>query len=525
MPPNRKQQISAEAAIAILAFVEEESDDDSENDDLDELYGNGAYILFLLVMLYYKMLYIYIYIKSFCPKILEVEQNDVTDNAEIDNNNDTVVEEEAEGLVGTRGERLRRRLLTRNRLVSGTDEALTLTNYKDFGVLHKEKRFQSVAKYDNKNETKYWFTNQPPNSNTSRRASANIITGHQGVQPNAKNTPTIRDVFELFFTPLMIDFLIDLTNEKISKLNLPEEFDTRKYPFVKIVGAIEINAFLGLFLYRAMYKLNTLNVSQLFSNTYGPSVFGAAMSRNRFCFILRHFSFDDEDTRDERWKLDRFAAIREFFEDFNNQCMTCLAPGDYLSLDETLFPTRNQISFKQYNPSKPAKYGLLFKSINASRYPYTFISSPYSGKPTHEGGDYYVQGTENIVKHLVGRLEAKCSLKGRNISFDRLYTSLPLELYSYNKDITSIGTINTIRKGIPAEIKEMRTREPCLPSHILKNTVHFRCRLMSYQHLLARKMFYFLPRIILFPTLLKTTKKISWAYTSCMISPKVGLTL
>ena len=100
--------------------------------------------------------------------------------------------------------------------------------------------------------------------------------------------------------------------------------------------------------------------------------------------------------------------------------MLVLASGDYLSLDETLYPMRTQISFKQFNPSKPAKYGLLFKSVNAARYPYTFISSPYSGKPTEEGGQYYIQGTEAIVNYLIETLSTNSSLAGRNISFDRL---------------------------------------------------------------------------------------------------------
>ena len=68
----------------------------------------------------------------------------------------------------------------------------------------------------------------------------------------------------------------------------------------------------------------------------------------------------------DRWKTHRFTVktsyiiaaccsvthsslIREFFEEFNLQCMTGLAPDDYLSLDETLYAMRNQISFKQYN--------------------------------------------------------------------------------------------------------------------------------------------------------------------------------
>ena len=32
---------------------------------------------------------------------------------------------------------------------------------------------------------------------------------------------------------------------------------------------------------------------------------------------------------------------------------------------------RRQISFKQLNPIKPAKYGMLYKSINICRYPFT----------------------------------------------------------------------------------------------------------------------------------------------------------
>ena len=83
--------------------------------------------------------------------------------------------------------------------------------------------------------------------------------------------------------------------------------------------------------------------------------------------------------------------IREFFEKFNNQFMLVLEPGDYLSLDETLYPMRTQLSFQQFNSSKPANNGLLFKSVNAAIYPYAFISSPYSGKSTEERRQYYIQ--------------------------------------------------------------------------------------------------------------------------------------
>ena len=72
-------------------------------------------------------------------------------------------------------------------------------------------------------------------------------------------------------------------------------------------------------------------------------------------------SFDDTDTRNDRWKSDRFAAFREILEHFNDNCTEMLVPGSYLSIDETLYPMRHQIAFRQYNPDKPAKYGLLIQ--------------------------------------------------------------------------------------------------------------------------------------------------------------------
>ena len=71
------------------------------------------------------------------------------------------------------------------------------------------------------------------------------------------------------------------------------------------------------------------------------------LSRLRFEFIIAHISFDDIDTREDRWKNDGFAAIRKFFDDCNKGFGKVLVPKDYLAIDETLYPMRTQISFKQ----------------------------------------------------------------------------------------------------------------------------------------------------------------------------------
>ena len=67
-------------------------------------------------------------------------------------------------------------------------------------------------------------------------------------------------------------------------------------------------------------------------------------------------SFDDANTRQERWRTDRFAAFRETFEEFNKSCAKSMSADDYIAVDKTLHPTRGGISFKTYNKDKPAKF-------------------------------------------------------------------------------------------------------------------------------------------------------------------------
>jgi hypothetical protein len=386
--------------------------------------------------------------------------------SEQDDEPEDETDQPSESVDEVRASRLKRKQLTKKRIVNSIDKCLNIENYNPFPIPKVLKKIKSIVKVDRnpQNDIVRVFQNIPPTRNIGRNNSANVITGRQGPQPKAKDTPTPLAAFNLFFTKDMMTTIVSCTNRRIRSFisKLPENFiaENNKYLYIKETCIDELNALIGLYIYRGLYKLNTLSVTKLFSNTYGPPIFSAVMSRNRFTFIRANLCFDDASTRDDRWKQDRFAAIRDIFESLNFECMSCLVPSDYLSLDETLYPMRNQICFKQYNPKKPAKYGLLFKAINAARYPYTYIASPYCGKPQEDGGKYYIQGTEEIVKQMIERLlENKVSLAGRNISFDRLYTSISIQLWLYEKNITSLGTMQLNRKGIPAEMLNFKHRE------------------------------------------------------------------
>ena len=97
--------------------------------------------------------------------------------------------------------------------------------------------------------------------------------------------------------------------------------------------------------------------------------------------------------------------------------------------------------------------------MNNSSFPYTCKSVPYAGKPASENGPYYIEGTENYVKYLVNETKRNVSLKGRNISTDRLHTSIALANWLLENNIKTVGTLNTTRTGVPDELKKAEGRD------------------------------------------------------------------
>ena len=107
-----------------------------------------------------------------------------------------------------------------------------------------------------------------------------------------------------------------------------------------------------------------------------------------------------------------------------------------LSINETLYPCCGAIGFKQYNTSKPPKYGLLYRGLCNSLTTYTYYSLPYAGKPEVVDGHaakYYETGTDAYTKYLVDEVSNCSSIQGCNISMDRYFTSVSLAEWALEK--------------------------------------------------------------------------------------------
>ena len=189
--------------------------------------------------------------------------------------------------------------------------------------------------------------------------------------------------------------------------------ESSKYTYVKETDLIELKALIGLLYLGAALQLNILKTREIVFHESSHEIFAATMSYNRFAFLIRFLEFDDNETRQQRWREDKFAATREFFMKMNKNNGRCRNTLPYVGVDETLYTYRGRIGMKQYNPSKPAKYGLLYRSFCDAKVPYTYSTLPYAGNPEVTGANYYyVTGCDEYTKWLVNNLQIYGTLQG-----------------------------------------------------------------------------------------------------------------
>lgn len=267
------------------------------------------------------------------------------------------------------------------RLVIDSDDDTSLTSCMDqMDSEHEElPQQQSIIQprqniLYGKNQHKWSTKPRDPRTRTAARNVLHIVPGPAGM---AKELSQPKDLFYLFVEEEMINVIVQYTNVEIDiKKN---KYKTSKYTTTQ-TSANEIKALLGLLIQSAGLKSNHLPTRTLFDTLRSAKTYKACMSAERFDFLLRCMRFDDRNTRQERRESDRLAPIRNFWEQFIENCRKWYKPGSYITVDEQLVGFRGRCPFRMYIPNKPNKYGLKLVMMADSSTKYMCNAMPYMGK-------------------------------------------------------------------------------------------------------------------------------------------------
>jgi hypothetical protein len=119
--------------------------------------------------------------------------------------------------------------------------------------------------------------------------------------------------------------------------------------------------------------------------------------------------------------------------------------GELVIIDAELEKFRGNCPIRQYNASKPGKYGIKIYALVDSRIFYTQNLEIYAGKQPE--GPYQLS---NSPVDIVERMISPTSGSGRNMTVDNWFTSVPLAMKLLkDHNLTLLGTIRKNKKEIP----------------------------------------------------------------------------
>ena len=208
---------------------------------------------------------------------------------------------------------------------------------------------------------------------------------------------------------------------------------------------VEMDAFYAIVLSCGLHKSNMEILDELWAPHSFP-LYRAAMSRDRFKAIFRTIRFDDHATREARKSTDKAAPISEMWMLMNYNLRKQYRPHNNITLDEQLFLFRGRVSFRQYIPSKPEKYGIKIFWACDSETSYPLNGIIYLGRqPDQKTG-------KNLGENIVMKLMEPFKNSGRNITTDNFFTSLRLANVLKASNLSLVGTVRKNKLFIPKEL-------------------------------------------------------------------------
>ena len=162
--------------------------------------------------------------------------------------------------------------------------------------------------------------------------------------------------FNLFIPLSFYDELLVQANLYADQQRLANNDTSRWNP----ITLNKSKAFIGITFAMGFISLPTINDYWSTDPIMSHSWFRAVMSRNRYRQILRYIHVVDKTSAPTRTDphYDRLWKVRPLIYLLPHTCAEMYNPGQQLSIDESIIGTKCRLSFIQYLPAKPTKWGI-----------------------------------------------------------------------------------------------------------------------------------------------------------------------
>uniref|UniRef100_A0AAV2J945 PiggyBac transposable element-derived protein domain-containing protein n=1 Tax=Knipowitschia caucasica TaxID=637954 RepID=A0AAV2J945_KNICA len=277
----------------------------------------------------------------------------------------------------------------------------------------------------------------PLGTGRGRRPSQNILREIAGPTAFARHgIHDLESAFLCLMDPLLLQHIRDCTVAEARRSGI--QWD---------LSIPELKAFIALLYVRGSFNKN-LEMESLWSDEWGLPFFRSTMPRRRYRQIMRFLRFDRREERQARLASDKFALITDVWRDFVTNSIRCYRPGENVTVDEQLYPTKARCRFTQYMANKPDKFGIKFWMAADVDSKYFLNGIPYLGK------DAARPAGQRLGERVVLNLMEPFMDKGRNVTTDNFFTSLSLAKCLLARNTSLVGTMNAARRELPPSAKQ-----------------------------------------------------------------------
>nr|XP_022921145.1 piggyBac transposable element-derived protein 4-like [Onthophagus taurus] len=257
------------------------------------------------------------------------------------------------------------------------------------------------------------------------------------------------DVFNLIFDDVFWENIVTETNRYADQIRTnsrrTRQIDDSWFP----VDSNEIKRYFALTIIMAQVKKPRIQMNWSKRAVIETPIFRKSMPLKRYLQITRCLHFANNNLVANTDKLSKIRPVIKFL---NQQFKEVYIMKEDIAIDESLMKFKGRLSYRQFNPSKRARFGVKFYKLCESDSGYCYEFKIYTGHDKINRDD---SASESVVKEL----SESVLHRGHTLYIDNWYSSPKLFMtLSFNYKTNVIGTVRGNRKHMPKDLCNIKLK-------------------------------------------------------------------
>ena len=284
------------------------------------------------------------------------------------------------------------------------------------------------------------------------------FSGNPGIKVPITDAEDPLEYFRLFFDENIISYIVEETNRfannHLETAQLTPSSRSLKW---EDVTEREMIKFIALLLLQGLVQKPVERWFWSKRPIINTPFFGKIMSQQQYSLMMKYLHFENSETFDASTHPNpKLRKIYDLHDMLTKNFKRIYIPEQEISIDESLLKYKGLLGWKQFIPTKRARFGIKLYQLCESKSGYIWHSIIYTGKDTSLNEKYKSPNSaSNVVMSLMHDLLGH----GYTLITDNFYTCPDLAEMLIKEKTDIYGTMRANRKNLPKLIKTKKLKK------------------------------------------------------------------